>query len=34
LVTEGIKTVDGAIELLRQMESQMDVKSANEILSR
>ena len=34
LVTEGINSVDSAIELLRQMEGQIDVKSANEILSR
>jgi len=34
LVTESIKTVDAAIELLRQMEGPAVVKSANEILSR
>ncbi len=34
LLTEGIKTVDAAIELLRQMEGPAVVKSANEILSR
>jgi len=34
LVTEGIKTVDAAIELLHQMAGQIVIKSANEILSR
>lgn len=34
LVTEDIKTVDGAIELLRQMDGQIASRSANEILSR
>ena len=34
LVTESIQTVEGAIELLRQMEAQTVVKSDNEILSR
>jgi transcription-repair coupling factor (superfamily II helicase) len=34
LVMENIKTVDAAIELLRQMEGPAVVKSANEILSR
>ncbi|MDH4298760.1 MAG: transcription-repair coupling factor, partial [Cyclobacteriaceae bacterium] len=34
LVTEGIKTVDTAIELLLQMSGQTIIKSANETLSR
>jgi transcription-repair coupling factor (superfamily II helicase) len=34
LVTDGIKTVDGAIDLLQQMQGQAASKSANEILSR
>jgi len=34
LVTEGTKTVDAAIELLRQMSGQAVTRSANEILSK
>jgi transcription-repair coupling factor (superfamily II helicase) len=34
LVVESVKTVDVAIELLRQMTNQFETKSANEILSK
>jgi hypothetical protein len=34
LVVENVKTVDVAIDVLRQMTNQFDTKSAREILSR